>query len=90
MTEDNGIRAAASTGRALRREVDDLTPSSDWQVSSFCGEGANCLNVAAAFDGLRLRESEDPETAITLKTTSLRSLLAAVKADAGDLPHQPG
>jgi hypothetical protein len=53
----------------------------NWQKSSYCGEGANCLNVAAAPDGtVRIRESDDPCRVLTSTVTQLRSFLLAVKA----------
>ncbi|WP_432743425.1 DUF397 domain-containing protein [Streptomyces sp. JH002] len=57
-----------------------------WQKSSYSAQGANCLNVAAATDGLlRLRESTDPGTMLTVRPTALRGLLRAIKADPGRL-----
>jgi hypothetical protein len=52
-----------------------------WQKSSYSGEAANCVNVAAAPDGsLRLRESDDPDVIVTVSRPAMRALLAAIKA----------
>lgn len=59
----------------------------EWQKSSYSAEGANCVNIAAAPDGLlRLRESTDPGTTLTVRPAALRGLLRAIKADPGRLP----
>lgn len=51
-----------------------------WQKSSFSGEAANCVNVAAAPDGtLRLRESDDPDVIIAASRAGLSALLASIK-----------
>ncbi|WP_030733693.1 DUF397 domain-containing protein [Streptomyces sp. NRRL F-2890] len=56
------------------------------QKSSYSAEGANCVNVAAAPDGLlRLRESTDPGMTLTVRPAALRGLLRAIKADPGRL-----
>ncbi|WP_308103202.1 DUF397 domain-containing protein [Streptomyces sichuanensis] len=53
-----------------------------WQKSSYSHEGANCVNVAVADDGsVRLRESGDPGTVLTVAPTALRALIAAAKAE---------
>ncbi|UYQ63046.1 DUF397 domain-containing protein [Streptomyces peucetius] len=53
---------------------------SDWQKSSYCGEGDACLNVAADASGVRLTESSDPDGLI-LHTTpdAFASLTHALK-----------
>ncbi|WP_327258706.1 DUF397 domain-containing protein [Streptomyces sp. NBC_01240] len=54
-----------------------------WQKSSFSGEAANCVNVAAAPDGtLRLQESDEPDVVLTATRAGMSALLAAVKAGA--------
>lgn len=51
-----------------------------WQKSSFSGEAANCVNVAAAPDGtLRLRESDDPDVILAATRAGLSALLASIK-----------
>ncbi|MFS8200845.1 DUF397 domain-containing protein [Streptomyces sp. CWNU-52B] len=57
-------------------------PTLHWQKSSYSSEGNNCLELATAPDGtLRLRESADPTTTLTLRTSDLTSLLAAARQD---------
>jgi len=51
-----------------------------WQKSSFSSEASNCLELASAPGGtLRLRESDDPATALVLRAPGLASLLEAVR-----------
>ncbi|MFE9683538.1 DUF397 domain-containing protein [Streptomyces sp. NPDC006285] len=51
-----------------------------WQKSSFSSEASNCLELATAPDGtIRLRESDDPTTTLTLRTPGLASLLTAAR-----------
>ncbi|MFH8464343.1 DUF397 domain-containing protein [Streptomyces sp. NPDC017991] len=53
-----------------------------WQKSSFSSEASNCLELATAPDRtLRLRESDDPTTALDLRPPSLHSLLAAFRRE---------
>jgi hypothetical protein len=60
----------------------------EWQRSSFCGGGGNnCVEVAAAANGVALRESNTPDEALTTDRTALRSLIRSVKA--GTLQHPP-
>lgn len=62
----------------MRSEV--IKPT--WQKSSFSGEAANCLNVAAMSDGtLHLRESDDPSRILAVNREGLSALLTAVKTD---------
>jgi hypothetical protein len=51
-----------------------------WQKSSYCSEGASCVHVAAAAEGIHLTESSDPTKAI-LKTTptTFSTLLTTLK-----------
>jgi hypothetical protein len=59
--------------------------SLNWQKSSYSSEGNNCLELATAPDGtLRLRESDDPMTALALRPAGLRSLLATVRQEIPD------
>lgn len=52
-----------------------------WQKSSYSGEASACVEVAAAPDGtLRLRESDEPGTVLTVTPDALAGLLAVVKA----------
>ncbi|MER6105058.1 DUF397 domain-containing protein [Streptomyces sp. NPDC001832] len=51
-----------------------------WQKSSFSGEAANCVNVAATADGtLRLRESDDPDVILVATRAGLSALVASIK-----------
>lgn len=51
-----------------------------WQKSSFSGEAANCVNVAAAPDGtLRVHESDDPDVIIAATRAGLSALLTLIK-----------
>ncbi|MEF3118971.1 DUF397 domain-containing protein [Streptomyces chrestomyceticus] len=53
-----------------------------WQKSSFCGEGNNCLNIAAFPDHtIRIRESEAPYSVVTTTHPQFSLLIAAVKGD---------
>ncbi|MED7955141.1 DUF397 domain-containing protein [Streptomyces sp. BE303] len=52
-----------------------------WQKSSFSGDAANCLYLAAVSDGVvKIRESDDPEAVITTTPESLRAFIRGVKA----------
>ena len=60
-------------------------PTLHWQKSSYSSEGNNCVELANAPDGtIRLRESEDPTVALTLRPSDLRSLLAAARIEIAD------
>jgi hypothetical protein len=62
---------------------------SEWQTSTFCGEGNNCLGLAAASDGtIHLRESADPARVLAAGPDALRALLLSVKA--GEFDHLAG
>jgi hypothetical protein len=53
-----------------------------WQRSSYCQEGANCLNLAVTPDhATLLRESDDPATVLATTPARLAALLAGVKAN---------
>ncbi|WNE97986.1 DUF397 domain-containing protein [Streptomyces luomodiensis] len=57
--------------------MSDLT----WQKSSFSdGAGPNCVELASAPDGIRIRESDEPEAVIHTNPATLRSFIRAVKA----------
>ncbi len=53
-----------------------------WQKSSFSGggEGANCLELAAADGKIWFRESDAPADVIAATPAALRALLRTVKA----------
>ncbi len=53
-----------------------------WQRSTYCSEGDACLTIAAAPNGkLRLRESDNPDTILTLTATQLRTLIRMLKGE---------
>ncbi|MFE6871259.1 DUF397 domain-containing protein [Kitasatospora sp. NPDC057692] len=57
-----------------------------WQKSSFSGDTANCIYLAAGPDGaIKLRESADPDTVLTITPNRLRALLLGIKA--GEFDH---
>ncbi|MER5222638.1 DUF397 domain-containing protein [Streptomyces flaveus] len=48
----------------------------DWQKSSFSGDQANCLYVAATPTGtVHLRESDTPDAVLTTTPTTLAALI---------------
>ncbi|MGK5631307.1 DUF397 domain-containing protein [Streptomyces sp. URMC 123] len=58
-----------------------MTASPIWQQSSFCGEGANCLGLAAGPDGsVRVRESAQPRVVVRVAPGELGAFISAVKA----------
>ncbi|MFE2441354.1 DUF397 domain-containing protein [Streptomyces sp. NPDC059426] len=51
-----------------------------WRKSSFSeGQGDNCVELAAVTDGIRIRESDEPETVLRTSPAALRSFIRAVK-----------
>ncbi|MGW4079816.1 DUF397 domain-containing protein [Streptomyces asiaticus] len=53
----------------------------DWRQSSYCQEGASCVNVAAGErETIMLRESEHPEVILSTTRTRLRTFIRAAKA----------
>ncbi|MEV6792395.1 DUF397 domain-containing protein [Streptomyces sp. NPDC051320] len=53
-------------------------PIPDWQKSSYCAEGSNCVELAATSDGaIQLRESDDPGRVLTVTQVGFAALLAA-------------
>ncbi|WP_432252834.1 DUF397 domain-containing protein [Streptomyces sp. HNM1019] len=64
--------------------MSDLT----WRKSSFSeAAAANCVEVAAAPDGIRIRESEEPETVIGTSPAVFRSFIRAVRSASLDHTH---
>ncbi|MDJ1133767.1 DUF397 domain-containing protein [Streptomyces iconiensis] len=58
----------------------------NWQKSSYSGNAANCLYVAApGEETVLLRESEQPDVVLTTTPARLTRLLAAVKNGALDV-----
>ncbi|MEV7421339.1 MULTISPECIES: DUF397 domain-containing protein [unclassified Streptomyces] len=57
-----------------------------WQKSSFSGEAANCINVAAADDGtIKLVESDSPDVIVTTTPEKLKAFILGIKA--GEFDH---
>lgn len=62
-------------------------PTLHWQKSSYSSEGNNCVELATAPDGtIRLRESDEPTTALTLRPSGLYSLLVAARREITNRP----
>ncbi|GAA1285825.1 DUF397 domain-containing protein [Streptomyces javensis] len=56
--------------------MSDLT----WQKSSFSdGAGPNCVELAAAPDGIRIRESDEPDAVVRTTPAALGGLIRAIK-----------
>ncbi|MFD7133331.1 DUF397 domain-containing protein [Streptomyces sp. NPDC059894] len=57
-------------------------PTLHWQKSSYSGDSSNCIQVAATATGTtHLRESDDPNVALTTTASRLRALIHSVKGD---------
>ena len=55
--------------------------STEWQKSTYSGDGSNCVYVSADPTGtVRLRESDAPEVILTTTTERLRHLIRALKS----------
>ncbi|MGR3935402.1 DUF397 domain-containing protein [Streptomyces sp. BRA346] len=53
----------------------------NWQKSTFSEAGAaNCVELAAAHDGIRIRESDEPDDVIHTNPAALRAFIRAAKA----------
>ncbi|MFF1379920.1 DUF397 domain-containing protein [Streptomyces sp. NPDC058308] len=51
-----------------------------WQKSTYSQEASSCVNIATAPDGtIRLRESDDPEVALTTSRVQLGALIGTLK-----------
>ncbi|AJZ82161.1 MULTISPECIES: DUF397 domain-containing protein [Streptomyces] len=62
--------------------MSDLT----WQKSSFSeAAAANCVELAAAPSGIRIRESDEPNAVLRTSPAALGALIRAVKV--GRLDH---
>ncbi|WP_308312437.1 DUF397 domain-containing protein [Streptomyces sp. ISL-11] len=60
---------------------DSTVPTNNWQKSSYSHEGANCLYVASAGDGvIRLRESDAPDIILTATRPELDALVRSLRA----------
>ncbi|MGW5691889.1 DUF397 domain-containing protein [Streptomyces asiaticus] len=62
--------------------MSDLT----WQKSSFSdGAGPNCMELAAAPDGVHIRESDEPDAVVRTTPAALGGFIRAIKT--GRLDH---
>ncbi|MFG2498708.1 DUF397 domain-containing protein [Streptomyces sp. NPDC048441] len=62
----------------------------DWQKSSYSGDQANCVYVAATREAgtIHLRESDTPETTLTTTPTALAALIRTLtRGPAEPLSH---
>ncbi|EFL24267.1 conserved hypothetical protein [Streptomyces himastatinicus ATCC 53653] len=55
-------------------------PQLHWQKSTYSENQANCVELAAAPDGIRIRESDEPETMLHTHPATLRAFIRAAKA----------
>ncbi|MGY1455225.1 DUF397 domain-containing protein [Streptomyces sp. SS8] len=52
-----------------------------WQKSTYSGEAANCVYVAASDDGtIKLRESDGPDAVLTTTPERLAAFIRSAKA----------
>ncbi|MEV8061323.1 DUF397 domain-containing protein [Streptomyces antimycoticus] len=56
-----------------------------WHKSSFSTDGANCVELAAAGNGIRIRESDEPDAVVRTTPAALGVFIRAIKA--GRLDH---
>ncbi|MYU12706.1 DUF397 domain-containing protein [Streptomyces sp. SID8361] len=57
----------------------------NWRKSTFSENQANCVEIAAAPDGIRMRESDEPDAVIHTTPAALGVLIGAIKT--GRLDH---
>lgn len=57
-----------------------MTEPTRWQKSSYSGTQGDCVELAAACETIRLRESDAPAVVLTVTPTALRAILLALKA----------
>ncbi|GLV79296.1 DUF397 domain-containing protein [Streptomyces hygroscopicus] len=62
-------------------------PHTTWRKSSFSTDGANCVELAAVADGIRLRESDEPDTVLRTSPATLGIFIRAVKDGRLDHTH---
>ncbi len=56
-----------------------------WQKSSYSGNQANCVEIAADGEAIRIRESDDPANVVTTSRSKLAAWIKGVKA--GEFDH---
>lgn len=55
--------------------------TTDWQKSTYSGDGSNCVYVAATSSGtIHLRESDEPEVILITTRPRLGALIRTLKA----------
>ncbi|CAN3982305.1 DUF397 domain-containing protein [Kitasatospora purpeofusca] len=57
-----------------------MSPQLNWQKSTFSGEDADCVEIAADSDLIHIRESDDPSAVITITKAKLAAWLQGAKA----------
>ncbi len=57
----------------------------NWQKSSYSGDAADCVEIAADGGLIHIRESDDPDIAITTTKAKLAAWLQGAKA--GEFDH---
>ena len=57
--------------------------SNDWQQSSYCAEGNNCVEIRAGAEGgaMVIRESSAPEALLSIEPARLGAMLRAIRAE---------
>ena len=61
-------------------------PTYQWRKSSYSADASNCVNVAAAANGVvALRESDDPDVVLITTPAALHAFIRGTKA--GRLDH---
>ncbi|MFC5663614.1 DUF397 domain-containing protein [Kitasatospora misakiensis] len=60
----------------------------NWQKSSYSGDAADCVEIAADGSLIHIRESDDPAIAITTTKAKLAAWLQGAKA--GEFDHLTG
>ncbi|WP_421108788.1 DUF397 domain-containing protein [Streptomyces sp. NEAU-S77] len=61
----------------------------NWRKSSSSTDGANCVELATAPDGIRMRESDEPEAVIHTSPAALRAFIRSAKAGCLDRRESP-
>ncbi|ASQ96108.1 DUF397 domain-containing protein [Streptomyces sp. 11-1-2] len=55
-------------------------PDIKWRKSSFSTDAANCVELAAVANGIRIRESDEPDAVLHTSPAALGVFIRAVKA----------
>jgi hypothetical protein len=51
----------------------------NWRKSTFSENQANCVELAAAGNGIRIRESDEPDAVVRTTPAALGGLIRAIK-----------